>query len=896
MNDGLGNGRPDVLFTHLFNGYSVLLRNNGFSYQYHAVAEHQEAKSEGAFSFDFHRIDVDFVEANRNLSVNAENRLYQNTYYLENGRKHVADVCNEVLYENVFDGVDIRFVSDEGRFKYDIICRDAEALKRVRLRFSGSSAPISLSESGTIILETRMGKVEERVPLSFFLVDGAHVPTTVKPVISDSGNEVRFSLEGEWPKSAQLVIDPLPYRLWSTYVGGEGMDEVRQVDVDDNGDIYVSGFTASIGNIATSGVHQGTLIGFQNCFLMKYSPTGQKLFGTYFGGQQADRCYGMLRDDDSGHIYLAGSTFSSGLATVGAHQTSLASGDDAILAKFDLQGQLVWSTYFGGNDHDFIADLALDSYGDVFLTGHTRSTGGVSTDLTVLPGVENPFVAKFSSGGIHLWGTYFGGTHDGGWGIGVDASDNIYVSGLTSSTSGISTVGSHQEVKGNGGDAFLVKYSHAGQLLWGTYFGGSGNDKSNTLVVSQDGSVVITGDTQSPDAIATSNGYQTSPGSTEDAFLARFSPDGDMLWGTYLGGNGVEYIHAICETEDGALLLAGQSESTDNVTSPNAFQQLPAGEYDALLMQCSAQGEFQWGTYLGGTASEFANDLAVDPTTGHVLMTGMTRSSSGISSSGVETPDYVGGLYDGFLVRFCVPPSPALLAWDGLIVCGDGELQFQLEENFPSILWNLGGNAQILEYSPQQLGETPIYADVVDETGCPGSSDTLIVSAYQAFDPELSVTAEPEGDVCIGSPISLEVSPTYDTQLWWNGQTGSQTQTIPSDTLPQWLSVTVFNADGCAAMDSIQVQAQLCTGLNEAANGKLSVYPNPSSGHIIISWPQASDGIITLTVYALDGGKVVTFDAREGSPIPLLLPEGAYLLEVESQNEMPRQHQLIVVR
>jgi len=93
------------------------------------------------------------------------------------------------------------------------------------------------------------------------------------------------------------------------------------------------------------------------------------------------------------------------------------------------------------------------------VTGHTRSTTGIANDFTALPGFENAFIAKFSTGGLRIWGTYFGGWFDEGWGVVVDENDDIYVCGVTSSTDGISTVGAHQTQNGGGLDAFIVKYS-----------------------------------------------------------------------------------------------------------------------------------------------------------------------------------------------------------------------------------------------------------------------------------------------------------------------------------------------------------------------------------------------------------------------------------------------------
>jgi len=895
VHDASGRSRADVRFVYQGNGVTVILRNNGFSYQIMEPKDANDPRPDGAVALNYHRIDIDFEGMNPEMGISTSTASYRNVHYGENDSEHSTTVHDEVMYTNVFDGVDFQFISDSSGFKYNIICRNATALNHVRLRYSGMDGSPTLVDKG-LALSTRFGVIEERIPVSY-RCSGAKCETCeVIPILS--GDLIGFWLPELTDTSEIIIIDPLPHLLWSTYAGGNSIDEVQQVEVDEMGNVFISGFTTSVSNIATSGAHQGTLVGFQNCFLMKFSPTGQKLFGTYFGGQQADRCYGMVRNPSTGHIYLSGSTFSQGIATTNAHQVTLASPDDGLLVKFDASGQLIWSTYFGGNDHDFIASMVLDPQGDILMTGHTRSVYGISTDGTVLPGFENAFVAKFDASGYQIWGTYYGGSYDEGWGIGLDAQGNIYVSGETSSVSGISTIGTHQQSLGGGLDAFLAKFNGSGQLQWGTYFGGAGGDRSKALTVASDGAIFIIGNTESSTNIATQGAHQTQMGSIDDAFLAKFNPNGSRQWATYIGGGGVEYLYAMKQTNDNGLLIAGQSESTDNVTTSNAFQPLPAGEYDALLMRFSSGGQFEWGTYLGGPGSDYANDLAIDSTTGHIVIAGMTRSTSMVATPNAQNSTYLGGLYDGFVAKLCVPPAPEIHALDGQVICGDGELAFTIEDDdLQFIQWNLGGNLPTYHFEAQTVGAYSLFADVMDVFGCPGQTDTVDISVFEAVQLPISIIAHPDSIACVGAEIILSVQPPYSSQLWMDGSTDLTFSYPVNGTEPIYVEVTVFNADGCSDSDSILVQGEICMGMEEADEALfMRIYPNPSSGNFWLEWDEQLAEQLQVVITSSDGREVFRDAVKRNDPLSLTLPNGMYLLTATDGYLMQQLPLVIIAR
>jgi Beta-propeller repeat. len=269
------------------------------------------------------------------------------------------------------------------------------------------------------------------------------------------------------------------------------------------------------------------------------------------------------------------------------------------------------------------------------------------------------FAAQVSSAQIK-WGTYYGGaaTEDG-YGVATDAAGNVYMTGYSLSTNNIATAGSHQPsfVPGpfSALDAYLVKFDSTGVRQWGTYYGNSGGDVANCIAIDPWGYVYIAGQTNSILA-GTTNGSQPALAGGTDAFLTKFSPSGTLIWSTYYGGISpggainADYAFAVTCDKAGNVYIAGQTNSTNNISTPGSHQPALAGDADAFVAKFDSAGVRQWGTYLGGPAFDQARGLVVDAG-GNVYISGGGQSTSGIASSG-SAQDTLTAFSDGFLVKF----------------------------------------------------------------------------------------------------------------------------------------------------------------------------------------------------------------------------------------------------
>ncbi|MFD2567059.1 DUF7948 domain-containing protein [Pseudotenacibaculum haliotis] len=273
-----------------------------------------------------------------------------------------------------------------------------------------------------------------------------------------------------------VKLDEHGNRLWATYYGGNGHEHFIDVEIDSSGNPYFFGTTSSRDNIATTGIYQeeysdeGSFT-WNDTFLVKFSPLGDRIWGTYFGGDSYDNSYGMVIDSED-HIIVAGSTRSNVFPTTpGAHQDTK-EGDyysyEGFFGKFNSNGQIIWNTLYGGLESDEIYNVDVDSSNNIFLVGETLSPTGIATadgfqpnQSSSGPGFSSTdaFLVKFSPTGSRIWGTYYGG-FSGDYGLDVEVTDagDLYLLGYTFGSTDLATTGAHQEVFNGDVDNFLVKF------------------------------------------------------------------------------------------------------------------------------------------------------------------------------------------------------------------------------------------------------------------------------------------------------------------------------------------------------------------------------------------------------------------------------------------------------
>jgi hypothetical protein len=329
-----------------------------------------------------------------------------------------------------------------------------------------------------------------------------------------------------------------------------------------------------------------------------------------------------------------------------------------------------WGTYFGDGDWNCSADIfCCDSKGNVNLSGWTDNPSNIATPgayQTVYYGQYDAFLAQFGPNGTLLWSTYFGGSEfDAAGGVVCDKSNSLYLAGVTESNDHIGTPGTHCPSVGTGltGEFnFLAKFSDSGSIVWSTYYGGGHESSVPFVALDHTGNIYISGQTQSDTGIATAGAFQTWQ-TGYSACLAKFNPDGQLLWGTFFGGlDSNVTVGTACATDSqNNVYITGEVYGNGIPTTPGCFKDsgTPYGHPECFLSKFDSAGALLWSTYFGGDSGDGGQAIAIDGQN-NVLLTGSTASTNGIATPGAYQTVYGGGLYDVFLAKFTASGS---LSW-----------------------------------------------------------------------------------------------------------------------------------------------------------------------------------------------------------------------------------------
>lgn len=342
----------------------------------------------------------------------------------------------------------------------------------------------------------------------------------------------------------------------------------------------------------------------------------------------------------------------------------------------DEPPSLAWSTYLGGSEADTGRGVAVDSEGNAYIVGLTYSADFplVSPGRSQLQG-SDVFIVKVAPDGTVLFSTFFGGSGSEWAEDVVVANGALYLTGFTTSAD-FPLLNPLPGSPGGGADAFVVRMSlDDASLLWSTRLGGSLEDHPFAIDVGADGSIYLAGATQSRDW-PTVNPVQSSfAGGLTDGFAAKIDPEGPTLvWSTYFGGSAFERIEDLTVDSAGKAFVVGRAESPDLPTRM-ARQANLRGPSDGFLAGFGSQGELLVSTYLGGLGDDVAAGVAVDDM-GYLYVAGSTSSIDLPTTQGVFQRRKAGG-HDAFAAK--LGPLAGSVVWWTYLGGGDGDSATALE-------------------------------------------------------------------------------------------------------------------------------------------------------------------------------------------------------------------------
>jgi IPT/TIG domain./Beta-propeller repeat. len=417
-----------------------------------------------------------------------------------------------------------------------------------------------------------------------------------------------------------------------------------------------------------------------------------------------------LSVDSSGSAVVAGYTKSLNFPTVGATQTvnkGGLNGYDGFIYKLNAAGSdLVFSTYYGGSNDDFLFGAATDLQGNIYVTGLTSSADyPVSPNAfqRTLKGSSNVTVVKLNSvGSSAAYSTYVGGQgDDSGTAIAVDSAGNAYVTGAATSPNFPITPGAFQTIQKasttSAFDAFAFKLNATGQaLIYSTFLNGTGDDHGNALAVDASGNLYVAGRTTSANFPTTPGAFQPIYSGTEDGFILKLNATGTApVYSTFIGGNGLDVISAIKLDNAGQIYFAGATTSS-NFPLASPLQPGPGGGVDGYFGELNASGSaLLLSTYFGSRGNDEISGIAVDAA-GNVIVAGNTDSKDLATLPTSSQRNYGGGARDSFVVKFdfSVPKAsltiaPVKLDFAGVAGGGSSTQTFAITADDPGVAWTI---------------------------------------------------------------------------------------------------------------------------------------------------------------------------------------------------------------
>jgi Beta-propeller repeat len=664
--------------------------------------------------------------------------------------------------------------------------------------------------------------------------------------------------------------------VYSTYLGGASdIDDALGIAVDSAGSAYVTGETASADFPVTPGAFRTVRNGADDAYVTKLNPAGSALvYSTFIGGAAVD--FGVRIAVDSAHnAYVLGNTSSADFpTTTGAFDTSQNGSFDLFVLKLNASGNgLLYSTFLGGSNTELAGGLALDSAGNVYVTGST-----LSLDFPHTPGAfktvsdgNDGFVTKLNpTGSALLYSTFIGGSGpDGVSGIALDASGNAFLTGTTGSQDFPTTVGAVDSASNGGVDAYVAELSADGStLLYGTYLGGADSDNANDIALGPAGSVYVTGQTMSTDFPTTAGAFDRIRHgdplvSSQDAFVARLTPASGPLApaslssvsvnpASLMGGNPSGGTVALTATvpAGGAVIALSSNNSAASVPQTITISQGSSGTFPITTSAVTATTTATVTATYNGVSKTASLTLSAPPPP--VLLQSVAIFPSSVTGG---SPAQATVILTG--------PTPTSF---GVTITATGPV------TVPSTLTVQPGSNTVnftVNTQPVTTATTAVITatSVADGTA---RSVSLPVNPAQAPPPISSLTLNPAslqgGGFSMGTVTLTAAAPT-------GGAIVSMSSNSPAATVPSTVTVS-----GGATSQSFSISTQTVTTISSAVitatlgassqQATLTITPaaavtlsaltlNPAS----VSGGGTSQGTVTLSGQAPSGGAVVTLSS-----------------------------------
>jgi hypothetical protein len=624
----------------------------------------------------------EFVNANEVKLVCRERLSWNSNFFYGNiSEDWCTDVPNyaEVWYENIYDGIDLRYYTNDKGLKYDLIVHPGADPNHIRMKYNGAES-IEIDSSNNLRIRTEIEDLIDGGLFCYQMIDGKQ--KKIESGFTTTNNqEFGFELTEHYDPNKDLIIDPV---LFSTYIGGMYRDIGKSIAVDNSGNSYVTGITHSHDFPKTPGAYSSSNPNpYGIIFVSKLNPAGSRLiYSTYIGGTYQE--WGPdIQVDQNGNAFIIATTYSTDFpSTPNAYdptcnQPNVGVGDVIVFRLNHNGSTLVFSTFLGNIIPEEGIGIALAPNGDVLVTGTATHTSGPQYLFPTTPGAINivhygnrdAFISKLSNDGSKLLYSGIYGGNNGDWGgdIVTDSNGNAYIAGVTSSTNFPTTSGAFNKNINSGTDGYIVKLNLSSNglddLKYGTFIGGDNVDVGLSIALDSKNNIIITGRTRSADFPTTEKAYDRSYNGDDgkfyhlgDCFVSKLIvPYKNLEFSTFIGGSGDDVGWDICTDKDDNILVSGYTNSLGFPLTQEAFDN-QCNNSDGFFCKLSGNGtELIYSSYLGGSENDSIEGMDYNEV-GIVYFTGWTESLDfNTTPEGIYSDN--SGYNDTFVFAFSLIPN-----------------------------------------------------------------------------------------------------------------------------------------------------------------------------------------------------------------------------------------------
>ncbi|MBK8146168.1 MAG: PKD domain-containing protein [Bacteroidetes bacterium] len=667
----------EVKFKTDLNGGHVYFSNNSFQYVYYSMADlervHELKHEVGNAAYDAkikcYAYNVHFVNANDRPNITSENKLpYYENYFIGNDPKKWAGnvgVYENIRYQNLYEGIDLKAYSISKSFKYDILVHPNADISPLKLRYEGVRP--TLLANGNLKMDIGFNTMEETAPYCYQMIHGKKVEVKCNYVLSQNG-DLSFAFPNGYNTSYELVIDPV--LVFATYSSSTAMTFGFSATYDLSGSLYAGGECFGVGWNFTVGAFQTTYGGGVDAGINKYTPNGSGIvYATYYGGSGSDLPNNMVVNANN-QLAMTGATTSSNLpVTIGCYDNTLGGQTDAYVAHFNSAGTaLIGATYIGGSAIDGANSTQLSpNYGDgnrgeIYFDVNDDIVVAVSTtsaDFPTTPGAYQSVLGGQQDGCFFklnntcsnlLFSTYIGGSGmDAAFSIAKTSIGNWVICGGTTSANFPTTPGSITPAPQGGTDAFVTVFNNAATgVVASTYIGTNTYDHAFKVQVDPNDTIYVCGQTNGVN-FPVSPGVYSNPGST--IFIQKLDPNlNALILSTRIGQQSNLVPTAFLKDNCGNVYFAGFQAGPGLPLTANAFQVAQGGFWLSVLT-----GDFSmlvYATYMGAAGDHVDGGTSRFDPQGIVYHSVCTASANQYQSPGCYSPTNMAGSWDVASFKF----------------------------------------------------------------------------------------------------------------------------------------------------------------------------------------------------------------------------------------------------